>query len=168
MPAILKQQPAAKLVIVGDGPMRKKLTELASALQIEASVIFTGAIPWQEVNKYYQMGDLFISASTSETQGLTLSEAIASKTPVVAIADSSIESILIDGKTGFVYQTENELANVVINALSDEVHLKRIAVAAFEKSQSLSVANFGNHVLNVYRELVTAKPSHKKAKSYEL
>ncbi|MCR6098607.1 glycosyltransferase family 4 protein [Salipaludibacillus agaradhaerens] len=157
MPAILNEHPAAKLVIVGDGPMKKQLTDLAHTLQIESSIVITGAVPWQEVNNYYQLGDLFISASTSETQGLTLSEAIASKTPVVAKADPSLDALVTDGESGFVYQTNEGLADAVIHALSDEVYLKRMAVTAFERSQCLSVANFGNNILDVYREVVTAK-----------
>lgn len=157
MPAILKEHPAAKLVIVGDGPIKKQLAELAGILQIEGSIVFTGAVPWQEVNKFYQLGDLFISASTSETQGLTLAEAIASKTTVVAKADPSLDTLVVDGESGFVYPSDDALAGAVINALSDEVYLKRMAVAAFEKSQFLSVASFGDSVIDVYREVAAEK-----------
>ncbi|GIN70285.1 glycosyl transferase family 1 [Bacillus sp. J14TS2] len=157
MPAILKQFPETKLIIVGDGPMKMQLNQLADTLQIEDYVVFTGAMPWQEINKYYQLSDLFISASTTETQGLTIFEAIAAKTPVVAKADQSLDNVIVNGKSGFVYQTDDDLADAVNNVLSNEVYSKQIAIAAFEKIQCLSVASFAENIMDVYREITVKK-----------
>lgn len=54
-------------MIVGDGPYRESLENLTRELEIEDCVVFTGMVPRDEVWKYYQAGDLFVSASVSET-----------------------------------------------------------------------------------------------------
>ena len=83
LPDVLKEEPNVKLVVAGDGPYLDNLKEQAEDLKIQDSVIFTGMIPPNETALYYKAADFFISASTSETQGLTYLESLASKTPVL-------------------------------------------------------------------------------------
>lgn len=64
-------------LIVGDGPARESLEQLSRELGIAEKVIFTGMVDPLQVQNYYQLGDVFVSASTSETQGLTYIEAAA-------------------------------------------------------------------------------------------
>ena len=58
------------LVLVGDGPYLPELKKKVEELKLAKNVIFTGMIIPEEVGHYYQAGDLFVSASTSETQGM--------------------------------------------------------------------------------------------------
>jgi 1,2-diacylglycerol 3-alpha-glucosyltransferase len=83
--ALVKRNPNLKLVIIGDGPdlERHKREVLSNAFK--GSVIFTGKVPLAEVARYYQLGDVFVTASKTETQGLTVIEAMASSMPVVCI-----------------------------------------------------------------------------------
>ncbi|MTV85790.1 glycosyltransferase, partial [Streptococcus pneumoniae] len=83
LPDVLKEEQNVKLVVAGDGPYLENLKEQASDLQIQDSVIFTGMIAPSETALYYKAADFFISASTSETQGLTYLESLASKTQVI-------------------------------------------------------------------------------------
>lgn len=76
-----------KLVLVGDGPYRTTLEEKAKEYQVTDSVIFTGMVSPDEVARYYQIGDLFVSASTSETQGMTYDEALAGGVPLLCRKD---------------------------------------------------------------------------------
>ncbi|MBC8922820.1 glycosyltransferase, partial [Escherichia coli] len=101
-----------KLVIVGDGPVRKDLEKLVEEKQLADHVIFTGAVDWENISLYYQLGDLFVSASTTETQGLTYAEAMAASLPVVAKRDESIEGFLSDRETAFLFNEDDELASL--------------------------------------------------------
>lgn len=67
---------ALTLLLVGDGPCRRELERQAEELGLSGQVIFAGMAPPKEVSRYYHAGDLFVSASTSETQGLTYLEAL--------------------------------------------------------------------------------------------
>ena len=91
------------LMIVGGGPYRGILEKKAGEMKIAGSVIFTGMIPPEEVWKYYQAGDLFISASTSETQGMTYVEALAAGLPLLCRRDGCLEGVVREGENGWQY-----------------------------------------------------------------
>ncbi len=96
------------MLIVGDGPARQSLEKLTKKLGIAGHVIFTGQVKPSEVYRYYQLGDVFVSASTSETQGLTYIEAAANGLPLVCRKDPCLDDVLTDGKNGFTYTQELE------------------------------------------------------------
>lgn len=157
-PALLLKMPAAKFVIVGDGPLKEMMVKLTKELGIEKSVLFAGKRPWSEIGKYYQLGDVFISASTSETQGLTYMEAMAAKVPVIAKKDDSVEGLIIDGKTGYYFERDEQIADVIYNALSNEQQRADIAETAFESIFHLSSVKFAEDVESLYHELLRAYP----------
>lgn len=97
------------LVIVGDGPARAELEHLVKELGIEAYVRFTGMAKPDEVAQYYHLGDIFVCASTSETQGLTYIEAAASGLPLLCRNDQCLDGVLYNGKNGYAYETVEEL-----------------------------------------------------------
>ena len=88
---LVKKQSNAKLLIVGDGPDKEKFEGIAKDLKIENNVIFTGKVAWSEVPYYYHISDIFTTASTSETQGLTVIEAMASEIVPVVINDTAFQ-----------------------------------------------------------------------------
>ncbi|MFK3936469.1 glycosyltransferase family 4 protein [Alkalihalobacillus sp. NPDC078783] len=154
LPALLLKQPSIKLVMVGDGPEKKELMQLTKKLGLTEYVRFTGAIPWSDIPAYYQMADLFLSASTSETQGLTYIEAMASGLPVVAKKDPSIEELLIDQKTGFLFQEDHELAETLIHILNQPEQFRSIKQQAKRHIERLSAEHFANQIEQVYEEAV--------------
>ena len=102
--------PSYKFMIVGKsyGSMENNLKEQVEKLGISDRVIFVGEIPHDKVPIYYQIGDIFLNASISETQGLTFIEAMAAKTPVNARYDLNLEDLLVKNEAGLVYKTEEE------------------------------------------------------------
>lgn len=75
--------PAVKLLIVGDGPQRSTLEKYCDNNGLSESVCFTGNIPYDEVYRYYSLGDVFISASSFENMPLTYLEAMACGLPLL-------------------------------------------------------------------------------------
>ena len=96
-----------KLILVGDGPYRTTLEEKAKEYQVTDSVIFTGMVSPDEVARYYQIGDLFVSASTSETQGMTYDEALAGGVPLLCRKDDCLKEVVTEGKNGWQYEKES-------------------------------------------------------------
>ena len=86
------------LMIIGDGPYRAEIEEQVKELGISDSVIFTGMIEPDKVAEYYQAGDFFVSASTSETQGLTYVEALAAGIPLLCREDPCLIDVVDSGK----------------------------------------------------------------------
>ncbi|WNS43468.1 glycosyltransferase family 4 protein [Paenibacillus sp. MMS20-IR301] len=94
---------AVTLLIVGDGPNRASLEQLARTLKVAHKIVFAGMVPPKEVAEYYRMGDIFVSASQSETQGLTYVEALASGLPALCRKDPCLDQVIIDGVNGWQY-----------------------------------------------------------------
>ena len=90
-----------KLLIVGDGPVREELEEHCERLGLTDKVTFTGMIAPDKVGEYYHLGDVFVNASTSETQGLTYVEAMAAGLPMLCKSDECLEGLVKDGINGW-------------------------------------------------------------------
>lgn len=91
--------PELVLLIGGYGPEGKALEEQAEDLKDR--VVFLGTVQPDEVPQCYAAADIFVSASTSETQGLTYFEALASGTPVLCREDPCIHAIVRNGENGY-------------------------------------------------------------------
>ncbi|AHI56983.1 glycosyltransferase family 4 protein [Listeria ivanovii] len=153
MPEILQKEPNAKLVIVGDGPVRKDLEKIVETKNLEEHIIFTGAVDWENIGLYYQLGDLFVSASTTETQGLTYAEAMAASLPVVAKRDESIEGFLTDRETAFLFDQDDELADLLVQILTDKNMATLVANNGRVKVESISADQFGRNIEAMYEEI---------------
>ncbi len=139
------------LLIVGDGPDRERLEQLSYELGVRNNVIFVGAVPHDEVPFYYNVADLYISASITETQGLTFIESIASKTLVLCRYDENLEGVIVDNETGFFF-SDNQTFTNRLKEIIDMPKEKRnkIIETAFEKNKRFSMDVFYEKMLEVY------------------
>lgn len=140
------------LVLVGDGPARKELEEYTKNFGIEDSVYFLGMVAPEEVGKYYRAGDLFVSASTSETQGLTYAEALASGLPLLCRKDECLDTLVTEKENGWQYKDEQSF----MDKLQEWIHLDKKEKAKMsykaEKSiDALSVDVFVDAVEQLYK-----------------
>ncbi|OOB79459.1 MAG: hypothetical protein BEN18_03900 [Epulopiscium sp. Nuni2H_MBin001] len=127
------------LVIVGDGPYKEELEDLVSLYDLEDNIKFTGMITPQQVPVYYQMADLFVSASTSETQGLTYIEALASGTPILCRKDDCLDGVLLEGKNGYSFEDKTEflakLDNFITRKDKEDMMIEaKTTVGAYSKA----------------------------------
>lgn len=148
MPAILSENRKVKLVIAGGGPYAKDLEEQINTLGLEENVLMTGMIAPSETALYYKAADFFISASTSETQGLTYLESLASKTPVIAQSNPYLQNVVNDKMFGTLYQQESDLAAAVLDAILTTP--KMTSACLSKKLYEISAENFGRRVYEYY------------------
>lgn len=87
---------------------------------LSARVVFTGALPQEKLLPYYQKADVVINPSLSEAFGMSLVEAMATQTPVVATKIGGMPEIVDDGKTGLLTDPgdTSALANAIIKIIS--------------------------------------------------
>lgn len=157
---ILKKHKNAKLVIVGSGPDYEHYIDMAKKLKIENNVIFTSSIPWEEIPIYYQLADVFTTASNTETQGLTLIEAMAGSIPVVCLKDKSFEDILLDDKNGKYFTSEKEYVDIMNYLMENPDIRDSMSEQARITSEMHSIGFFAKSVLNVYKKAIgTTKKS---------
>lgn len=149
--------PNSRLVIVGDGPERKHLEKYCLELGIKEAVIFTGYVNASEIGRYYQHADVFVFASTSETQGLVALEAAACGCPVVARAEMGIISCVLDGETGFLVHPNDKETFVekTLRLLTDsELRAQFSSRAASWAAQEGSHRTMTNRILEIYKRAI--------------
>lgn len=141
-------------LIVGDGPAREELQNNAEKLEIADKVIFTGMVEPSLVQDYYQLGDLFVSASTSETQGLTYVEAAANGLPLLCRKDKCLEDVIKHGENGYEYTNAEEFLED-ITYIAGDPEWRRIAGKRSEEiASSFDKSAFGEAVEKVYESVV--------------
>ena len=162
MPKILSNNPKVKLLIVGDGPYLEELKEQAQDLAVMDNVIFTGMVSHNETALYYKAADFFISASTSETQGLTYAESLASGKPIIAQSNPYLDDLITDKMFGTLYQTETDLADAVLNAIvSTPAKQEKVWQ---KKLYEISAEAFGKSVFAFYLDMIISRKAKKKEK----
>ena len=157
---ILKKYKNAKLLI-GDGPEMADFINQVNSLKIQDSVIFTGKVPWDEIPLYYQLSSIFVTASTTETQGLTVVEAMAASIPVVCIEDDSFKIAVVDDLNGYFFNDDKEYVSLINKLLDDSKLYKRLSNQARVSSESHSSKYFAERVLDVYKIAIKTNKNNK-------
>ena len=153
------QQEAEKygviLLLVGDGPYLPELRKKAEELKVTEHVIFTGMIAPEEVGHYYQAGDLFVSASTSETQGMTYAEALAGGIPLLCRRDGCLEQVVTDGENGWQYDDREDFLGRIREwtGMSEDAR-SRMQDKAGDSAEEFSSGNFAGRVEKIYEQQI--------------
>lgn len=133
-----------KFLVVGSGPELEELQLQTERHHLNNFIIFYGKVPNQMVAEIYGLSDMFVSASLTETQGLTFIEALASGLPVFARKDDVLEELVFENQTGYYFANAQEFAEKVhvFTTLSDEKkkHIEDNAHKVVEKFDRLSFA----------------------------
>ena len=147
----------ARLVIVGDGPERDNLEKKARELGINAR--FTGYVKREELPKYYSGAWLLASPSTTETQGLTVLEAMACSCPVVVARALGFRDFVKHGKNGFFAEPKNakDFARKMIRILQNRRLREKLGKCARSTAEKFSVRAQTERIVELYRKLIGEK-----------
>jgi len=151
---------AVKFLIVGGGPDEELLKQMAKDLKIDDLVLFAGKKLPDEVPDYYRSADGFVSASLTETQGMTFIEAMASGLPVFARHDPVLDDLVVPGKTGYFFTDENDFPDRLKQFLARSPEEKQAdSRLCLEKCRPYSSEVFYERVMQVYRDAVDSYAS---------
>ncbi|EPC6324848.1 glycosyltransferase family 4 protein [Enterococcus faecium] len=164
-PQVISAYPNARLVIVGKGPYVEELEELISELQLEEFVQFTGEVDNNDVALYYKAADYFVSASTSETQGLTYTEAMAAGTPCVVEGNAYLNRLFDHPSLGKTFETDEDFAPALIDYISSEVPKDPKVLEA--KLYDISSTHFGEAMIEFYQDMVVYHEEEMRRKEEE-
>lgn len=142
------------LLIAGDGPDRERLEALAEEKKLRGKVIFTGMIAPEEVGKYYQLGDVFVCASNSETQGITYIEALASGIPALCRKDECLKDVITDGYNGFQYESFEYFRMHLKYLLENQERRAQMGACARETAYLYSTWNFCTMAERLYNQVL--------------
>jgi 1,2-diacylglycerol 3-alpha-glucosyltransferase len=139
-----------RLAIVGDGPMRLELEELARGLGVSGQTRFLGARAREELPDLYASADAFVMPSTTETQGLVLAEALAAGTRVIA-SDSAQSRDVLEG-AGIVAEPSPSAFAVALRAIPEHPD-SAAAESARRAAERFSLETQTDRTLSLYESL---------------
>ena len=142
---------AVTLLLVGDGPYRAQLEREAADLGLRApQVVFAGMVPPQQVAEWYHLGDLFVSASSSETQGLTYVEALAAGVPALCRADPCLSGVIRDGENGWQFRDFSDFMSKLETFRAHPELRRALSEQAAASARDYSAEEFARRVEGIY------------------
>ncbi|GHN53960.1 glycosyltransferase family 4 protein [Lactobacillus delbrueckii] len=150
MPDLLTEFPKLVFVIAGDGPDADVLKEQVERLTLEDHVIFAGNIPHDQVASYYKMADFFVSASDTETQGLTYIEALGSGRKCVVYKTDYTDQVFNDPAYGLTFESQRQMKEEIATYLRQgrqEIPPQLLA----KKLEEISASHFASEVYKFYQ-----------------
>lgn len=144
-----------RLMILGGGPVQEELEEHARSLGIADRVIFTGRIEHDDLPPYLAICQLYITASVSDTNSISMKEAMAVGLPVLHIKDPLNAGQVVDGVNGFIYQDVDEMYDRLLrwkNMSAEE--RASLQCSVLETVSVFSSGALADNLLRVYRKAV--------------
>jgi glycosyltransferase involved in cell wall biosynthesis len=158
MPAIIKKTPDARLVIVGDGPLRGELNNITNALNLTQTIKFAGAVSDDVKALYYNAADVFVLPSTTsgESFGRVLLEAAAAGLPIVVSSLETFRAFIRDGYNGLVAKLGDidSLAETINRLLSDAALRQEMGENARASIRDYSWENIAKKVEKIYEMVI--------------
>ena len=159
---VVSSFPDSKFGIIGDGDVREEMEELVKDLNLTDQIEFLGSMPHEKImqDNLYRLGDIFVTASKTESFGLTVLEAQSFGLPVVAPAAGGISEIVTDGKGAYLYSLETEeeigkISSLLKKLMENKTKRKKMGEKALENSKNYSVKEIARKTENLYKELIS-------------
>ncbi len=147
-----------KLIIIGSGSEKENIEDFINDNQLEKDIELIGAVDFREMAKYYLAADLFVFASTTETQGMVLLEAMAGYNPVVAVKSSGIDDVIENGYNGFKTEEDTEKwSSAVAKILTDSQNFEETAQNARKMAESSSIEQMAESAEELYYKILQLK-----------
>lgn len=166
---VLQSQPDAKLVLVGDGPIRQTIAQTVEKNGIQRSVIMTGAIAHADVPEMMSIADIAVvpSAPVQASGGgtgtpLKLFEYMAAGKPVIATAIDQAAEVIRDGHTGLLVEAGdvNRFADAMLRLLNDPAERVRLGQNARQQAIKLySWEEYTRQLEEIYRDVLGKSPA---------
>ncbi len=154
---LIKINSHIKLIIVGDCPYLSQLKEIITNLNLTNNVILTGKVKYENIPIYYHLFDVFTSFSTTETQGLTIIEALASSLPVVCINDDSFKEMITHNYNGYFFNNNQEFTKYILKLINETSKYLEMKTNANNSIYKYSKEVFASEILKVYQKAINKK-----------
>lgn len=156
IPHILQQHPETHVIIVGGGHLREKLEKLVDTLNITQHVSFLGLVSEEDKILAYNAGDIFVSPSFAELEGMTVLEAMACGKPII-VPDGEMNAarFFVDGN-GLLFETANakDLAKKVLTILKDDALRANMGETSLRNSKNYDIQESVTLLENVYYSVI--------------
>jgi glycosyltransferase involved in cell wall biosynthesis len=155
--AVLKKKSInVTLDIVGSGPDLENLQKLSHELGVEDLVVFRGPIEHEKLKEIYCNHDIFITASTIETEGLVILEAMASGLPIIGVDKLAIPILVKHRVNGLISEPGNaqKMADNVLELINEKEKIVQYSKKSIEICQDYTLEKSIEKIENIYSEII--------------
>lgn len=154
---MIKVNTNIKVLLVGGGPDLDNLKKLTKKLNLENYVIFTDKIDYDLVPTYFNIFNVVVSFSKTETQGLTIIEGLAASKPTLCIEDDSFRAMIEPNYNGYLFKNDTEFKDYIFKLMNDQKLYKDMATNARNSTYKYSKEVFAADILKVYHKAIENK-----------
>ena len=154
-----KSNSKLRLDIYGDGPAKKSLQHLAKTLEVDKKIKFWGAYDINKLSKTLCQYDFFVTASTIETQGIVILEAMAAGLPVLGVKKLAVPEVVANGKNGYLSAPSNfeEMAKNMLKLLESDDKLELFGKNSLKIADSHEVTKCKDRLFKIYQKVSNKK-----------
>lgn len=157
-----------RLMIIGGGPCLPELQSQAEALGIAGQVIFTDAVEHEKLPNYYGACQLYVTASRSDTNSISMKEAMATGLPVIHIHDPLNKGQIVAGVNGYIYENADEMYAAMkdFQSKTDEER-EKFRASVINSMKSYSCEALAEYLITVYERSIRKKAAARMRKYYK-
>jgi 1,2-diacylglycerol 3-alpha-glucosyltransferase len=166
---LAKHRADAKLVIIGDGPQRKELEDLAGTLKLGNQILFTGSIPHVELvrRNLPRIGQVFVTASKTENQPVSLLEAMSFGVPLIGPEAKGIPELVRHELTGLLFPPDDgaALTAAMLRMMGEEELRQSCGNNAQTLAGENSITSIVNQLVFHYQQTIDSRRTRKRRRS---
>lgn len=159
-PMVISDFPDTYLILVGEGPERKKMEKKVKEIGVNDKVLFIDSQPYNEIPNFYKESDLFLFPSKKDTQGLVVLEAMTCALPIVAVRSMCVEELNIDKRAGFLTRNSPiEFSKKIRKLLADKNIYNEFSKNSVEIAKKYSYEDSASLLIDKFKDLISCKKS---------
>jgi 1,2-diacylglycerol 3-alpha-glucosyltransferase len=151
---LLKKHDNLLFLMIGEGPLRKKLEGKINALNLARHFLFTGEVSRGTVLDLLDKSDIFVLPSPREAFGIVILEAFLKKVPVVARNHSGVSDLITHGETGLLADDDEQMARYIEELISRPERAASLSAAAYQELHRYRWQDIAKRVEEVYRAIL--------------
>ena len=155
----MKPQDNMRLLIIGDGPEKEPLEQLAQQLGITDTVVFTGKVLHPDLPPYVHTCDIYVTASLSDTNSISMLEGMAGGLPVLQLYDELNADQVTDGVNGYMFRDAAEMGQSLrqIRDMEPE-ELQKLKTSVIQSVKNSGAQTLANYIQTIYYNIYQKQP----------
>jgi 1,2-diacylglycerol 3-alpha-glucosyltransferase len=153
-PRLLKRYDNLLFLMIGEGPLRKKLESKINALNLAQYFLFTGEVSRSTALDLLDKSDIFVLPSPREAFGIVILEAFLKKVPVVARNHSGVSDLITHGETGLLADDDEQMARYIEELIGRPELAASLSAAAYQELHRYRWQDIAKRVEEVYRAIL--------------